>query len=116
VSDEGRLVPIDDTELLVVERGSSDGLPLLVLHGGPGLDHHEFADYLDPLTDDGIRLLLVDQRGQGRSGSSPPASWTLERMAQDVIMLARSLHLDRYAVFGHSYGASTIPGWRGGRS
>jgi pimeloyl-ACP methyl ester carboxylesterase len=26
-------------------------------------------------------------------------------MAQDVIMLARSLRLDRYAVFGHSFGA-----------
>ena len=35
---------------------------------GPGLDHHEFADYLDPLTEGGIRLVLVDQRACGRSG------------------------------------------------
>ena len=32
----GRLVPIDDTALWVVERGPDDGLPLLVLHGGRG--------------------------------------------------------------------------------
>ena len=101
----GRLVPIDDTALWVVERGPDDGLPLLVLHGGPGLDHHEFADYLDPLTEGGIRLVLVDQRACGRSERPSPQTWTLERYAQDVIMLARSLGLDRYGVLGHSYGA-----------
>jgi proline-specific peptidase len=102
VSAEGELVRIDDTSLFVVERGT--GYPVIVLHGGPGLDHHEFADYLDPLTDE-FRLLLVDQRANGRSERPPESTWTLERMAQDVIMLARALGLDRYAVLGHSYGA-----------
>lgn len=77
---------------------------MILLHGGPGLDHHEFADYLDPLTD-GFRLLFVDLRAQGRSEPCPARTWTLERHAQDVIMLARSLGLERYAVLGHSYGA-----------
>jgi proline-specific peptidase len=102
VNPEGELVRIDDTSLFMVERGS--GHPVIVLHGGPGLDHHEFADYLDPLTDT-YRLLLVDQRANGRSEEAPEETWTLERMAQDVIMLARALGLDRYAVLGHSYGA-----------
>ena len=102
VSAEGELVRIDDTSLFVVERGT--GHPVIVLHGGPGLDHHEFADYLDPLTDE-FRLLLVDQRANGRSERPPESTWTLERMAQDVIMLARAMRLDRYAVLGHSYGA-----------
>ena len=99
---EGELVRIDDTSLFVVERGT--GYPVIVLHGGPGLDHHEFADYLDPLTDE-FRLLLVDQRANGLSERPPVSTWTLERMAQDVIMLARALGLERYAVLGHSYGA-----------
>jgi proline iminopeptidase len=98
-------VPIDDTSLWVVERGPDEGLPLLVLHGGPGLDHHEFADYLDPLTERGVRLVLVDQRACGRSERPSPQTWTLERFAQDVIMLAGALRLDQYAVLGHSYGA-----------
>lgn len=105
MSDDGRLVPIDDTALWIVERGPDDGVPLLVLHGGPGLDHLEFADYLDPLADRGIRLILVDQRACGRSERPPSSSWTLERYAQDVIMLARAMRLDRYAVLGHSFGA-----------
>jgi proline iminopeptidase len=101
----GTAVRIDDCSLWVVERGPADGFPLVVLHGGPGLDHHEFGDYLDPLTEDGIRLVLVDQRAQGRSEKAPEVTWTLERMAQDVIMLALALRLGRYAVLGHSYGA-----------
>src|SRR5712691_5109299 len=88
----GRLVRLDDTSLFVEERG--EGLPTIVLHGGPGLDHHEFADYLDPLADT-FRLVLVDQRSQGKSEPAPPATWTLERMAQDVLMLARAMGLDR---------------------
>jgi pimeloyl-ACP methyl ester carboxylesterase len=102
--DEGRFVRIDDTSLWVVERGDPDGFPLVVLHGGPGLDHHEFADYLDPLGDL-CRLLLVDQRAQGRSLDAPRSTWGLDRHAQDVIMLARALRLGRHGVFGHSYGA-----------
>jgi proline iminopeptidase len=105
MSCDGRLVAIDDTALWVVERGSDDDLPMLVLHGGPGMDHHAFGDYLDPLTERGVRLILVDQRSHGRSSSSDPSTWTLERHAQDVIMLARAMGLDRYVVFGHSYGA-----------
>lgn len=101
----GELVRLDDTSLWVVARGPAGGYPVILLHGGPGLDHHEFADYLDPLTADGIRLLLVDQRAQGRSEPCDPRTWTLERHAQDVIMLARAMQLGRHAVLGHSYGA-----------
>ncbi|MEX0984594.1 MAG: alpha/beta fold hydrolase [Actinomycetota bacterium] len=78
---------------------------MIVLHGGPGLDHHEFGDYLDPLTEQGVRLVMLDLRAHGMSGPSDPATWTLERHAQDVIMLALAMGLDRYVVYGHSYGA-----------
>ena len=98
----GRYVSIEDTRLYVVERGR--GYPLIVLHGGPGLDHTSFGHYLDPLANQ-FRLLLVDQRSQGRSDRCPAATWSLEQMAADVVSLASALDLDRYAVLGHSYGA-----------
>jgi proline-specific peptidase len=87
----------------VLERGNGP-LPLFVLHGGPGCDHTMFGDYLDPLTE-GCRLLLVDQRSQGRSDPAPRETWTLGEMAADVERLAQTLELERYAVLGHSYGA-----------
>jgi proline iminopeptidase len=96
------LVDIGDTRLNVDERG--DGFPVICLHGGPGLDHHEFAHYLDALADT-YRLLLVDQRSQGLSDQSEPETWTIGQMAHDVSALARALGLGRYAVLGHSYGA-----------
>jgi proline-specific peptidase len=101
----GYYVDIEDTRLYVVERGS--GYPLLVFHGGPGVDHHSFGDYLDALADE-YRLILVDQRSNGRSDRAPEDTWTLRQMAADVGSLARALNLGRYAVLGHSYGAFVV--------
>jgi proline iminopeptidase len=100
---EGRLVETEGTRLYVAERGDGP-LPLFLLHGGPGLDHTAFGPHLDALGDV-CRLLLVDQRSQGRSDRAPEATWTLAQMAADVGGLARALGLQRYAVLGHSFGA-----------
>src|SRR4051794_30732815 len=97
------LVDVGDTRLHVEERGAGD-LALIALHGGPGLDHTMFGHWLDP-EDGEYRLLLVDERAQGRSGSAPPDTWTLAQHARDVDALAAALGLERYAVLGHSFGA-----------
>jgi proline iminopeptidase len=99
----GRLVDIGDTALYIAERGQ--GHPLIVLHGGPGLDHHMFGDYLDPLGD-ACRLILVDQRANGLSGRPPEATWTLQQNAADVSGLARALGL------APCWATATAPSWR----
>jgi proline-specific peptidase len=81
-----------------------DGLPLIVLHGGPGLDHTHLRPWLDPLGDE-FRVLYVDERGQGRSERVDPATLTLEVFARDVDLLAEALGLDRFTLLGHSFGA-----------
>ena len=101
-----RHVDIGDTRLHVVERGAA-GLPLLVVHGGPALDHHMFGDYFDALGDE-FHLVLVDLRSQGLSDLAPPETWTLERMAEDLSELAAAMGFDRYATLGHSYGAFVV--------
>src|SRR5438132_7153819 len=80
------------------------GFPLIVLHGGPGLDHSMFRPYLDPLGDE-YRVLYVDERGQGRSQRVDPATLSLEVFARDVDLLAETLDLDGFVVLGHSFGA-----------
>ena len=102
IESRSQYISISDTRLFVVERGQ--GTPLIVLHGGPGLDHHEFADYLDPLCDE-FRLILVDMRAQGQSEPCPENTWTLEQMAKDVVSLGEAMNLKKYAVLGHLYGA-----------
>ena len=96
-------VELSDGGSLFVQ-GLGDGFPLIVLHGGPGMDHTMFRPYLDPLAED-FRVLYVDQRGQGRSERVDPATLTLEVFARDVSLLAEALGLDEYAVLGHSFGA-----------
>ncbi|WP_189090045.1 alpha/beta fold hydrolase [Deinococcus ruber] len=101
----GQFLNVGDTHLFAEVRGSSALPPLIVLHGGPGLDHHEFADFLDPLTDT-VRLVLLDMRAQGESDrDAPESTWTLAQMADDVQAAARALGAPHYAVLGHSYGA-----------
>jgi len=92
----------DSYGLFVVEHGN--GFPLIVLHGGPGLDHTMFRPYLDPLGDD-FRLLYVDERGQGRSDRVDPKTLSLEVFARDIDLLAEALELDSFALLGHSFGA-----------
>ncbi len=96
------MVDIGDCELFVSVLG--EGLPILILHGGPGLDHIEFADYLDALSDE-YQLVFVDERASGRSSRPDSSTWTLEQMAADVPALARAMGFERFAVLGHSYGA-----------
>jgi pimeloyl-ACP methyl ester carboxylesterase len=92
----------DGYGMFVEEVGS--GFPLIVLHGGPGLDHTQFRPWLDPLGDE-LRLLYVDERGQGQSERVDPETLTLEVFARDVDLLAEALGLDRFALLGHSFGA-----------
>jgi proline-specific peptidase len=100
----GRVVALEDGgELYVVEHGS--GYPVMLLHGGPGLDHHEFRPWLDPLGDMGLRLIYVDERGQGCSPRVDPATLSVRSFAQDIDRLAEAMELGDYAVLGHSFGA-----------
>ena len=90
--------------MFVEEVGAADGLQLITLHGGPGLDHTATKPWLAPLGDE-FRLLHVDERGQGRSERVDPATLSLEVFARDVDRLAEALSLERFALLGHSFGA-----------
>jgi proline iminopeptidase len=98
----GRYVDVGDTRLWVLELGR--GYPLIMLHGGPGLDHTQFRPWMDPLADR-FRLVYVDQRSQGRSDPADQRTWTIGQLTADVTALASSLGLERYAVLGHSFGS-----------
>jgi proline iminopeptidase len=100
----GEVVALADGGGLYVER-IGRGHPLIMLHGGPGLDHHEFRPWLDPLGDRGLELLMVDMRGQGQSPRVDPETLSIQVFSHDVDRLAEALGLERFALMGHSFGA-----------
>jgi proline iminopeptidase len=97
------LVSLRDGYRINVEE-VGEGVPVLVLHGGPGMDHTMFRPYLDPLGED-FRVLYVDERGQGRSDRVDPQTLSLEVFARDVDLVAEALGLEHFALLGHSFGA-----------
>lgn len=94
-------IQVNGVELFYVEEGS--GPPCVLLHGGPGLDHHEFFPYLSPLADS-LRLIYLDHRGNGRSGRIPPEQFTTAAVVEDVEALRVALGCEQMIVLGHSFG------------
>lgn len=78
------------------------GTPLIVLHGGLGLDHTYLRPWLDPLAEH-LQLTYLDFRANGRS-TGDGADLTLQRLAHDVDTLREHLGHRRTWLLGHSYG------------
>ena len=76
---------------------------LVLLHGGPGLDHTSFKSELNSLRDV-AQLIYVDHRGNGRSDRATPQSWNLDQWADDVRGLCDVLGIERPIVMGQSFG------------
>jgi proline iminopeptidase len=79
-----------------------DAWPMVCLNGGPGLSH-EVLQGLSILSDD-RQLVFFDQRGTGKSAKAAPSTYTVDANVEDVEALRRELGIERWDVFGHSWG------------
>lgn len=95
----------DDHRIYVEQCGNPKGIPVLVLHGGPGGGcSPAMRRYFDPTI---YRVVLFDQRGCGRS--RPHASVTNNttwHLVRDIELIRETLGIDRFIVFGGSWGAT----------
>lgn len=92
-------------EVYVEQSGHPTGRPVVVLHGGPGGGTSPaMRRYFDPAH---YRIILFDQRGCGRSRphASVLANTTWDLVA-DIELIRTTLGIDRWAVFGGSWGAT----------
>lgn len=81
------------------------GRPMLLMHGGLGLDHTVFRPWLDPLADS-AELVFYDHLGNGRSEfEGAPGELTHELWVETADQLRAHLGHERVVLFGHSYGA-----------
>lgn len=79
------------------------GLPLLCVHGGPGFTHNYLEAFID-LADE-RPVVFYDQLGCGRSERPRDTSlWTLERHVEELAQVVAGLELERFHLFGSSWG------------
>ena len=92
-------------ELYVEEMGNPEGLPVLVLHGGPGAGcSPDSRRFFDPHV---YRIVCFDQRGAGRS--RPRGGLTANttgHLLDDIELILAHLAIKRVTLFGGSWGAT----------
>ena len=95
---------VDAHGVMIYYAAVGRGMPLMVVHGGPGASHDYFLPYLLPLARHN-RLIFIDERGSGKSEKlDDPAGYTVENMAEDVEAVRQGLKLGKISLLGHSYG------------
>lgn len=87
------------------QSGNPDGVPVFLLHGGPGAGatptHRRFFD------PDHYRIIIFDQRGCGRSYPLGCLdNNTTKHLVGDIELLRRHLNIDRFHIFGGSWGST----------
>lgn len=103
--DKGMLRADDIHTLYWEECGNPEGVPVLFLHGGPGAGatptHRRFFD------PHAWRIIIFDQRGAGRSQPlGETRNNTTELLIQDIELLRRQRGVERWHVFGGSWGST----------
>jgi proline iminopeptidase len=79
---------------------------MLVLHGGPGMNHFYFECFEDFLPAAGLSFCYYDQLGCGFSDIPKDNSlWTVERYVEEVEQVRRGLGEPRIFLYGHSWGS-----------
>jgi proline iminopeptidase len=93
---------VNGVELYYEDMGA--GQPIVVVHGGPGLDAGYFLPGLDLLSKK-YRLISYDQRGTGRSkGPLDTLMLTVDQYIEDIEGLRQAFQIEKMHLMGHSFG------------
>lgn len=91
--------------LYIEEYGNPHGIPVIVIHGGPGSSSNsDLARYFDPTK---YRTILYDQRGCGKS---TPRNCIIDNTTEDLIedleKIRIAFNLEKPVLFGGSWGST----------
>ncbi len=103
--EEGYLKVSDIHELYYATYGNPKGIPVILLHGGPGAGFHETSTKV--FNPEKYYIIGFDQRGALRS--KPFASLeenTSQHLRDDIEKLRKHLQIDKWLVFGGSWGSA----------
>lgn len=91
--------------------GDPSGVPILVLHGGPGAEHDYLLPQMLALEAPSRRIVFYDQRGGGRSKTDDRTPITWHTQVEDLsaviveLELLRGPHPGGLTIAGYSWGA-----------
>lgn len=99
-------IKVQEPHVLHVEEcGDPNGIPVVVIHGGPGGGcDSQMRCFFDPEV---YRIILFDQRGCGQS--TPHAELQDNNTAallEDMEVIREKLNVDKWVVFGGSWGST----------
>lgn len=100
---ESRQVIVGRTRMHYLHWGDSRAPAVIFLHGG-GLNAHTWDSVCANLSNE-FRCIALDLRGHGDSEWSPDADYRIEVLAEDLDGFLRELHLESFALVGHSLGS-----------
>lgn len=103
---EKKFLKTDDLHEIYYEVcGNPAGAPVVFLHGGPGSGcNPSQRRFFDP---DFYRIILIDQRGCGRSTPLGETRHnTTEDLVDDIDKIRRALNINEWLVFGGSWGST----------
>jgi len=100
-----RMIDVGGGHRVWTKRLGRSPIKVLLLHGGPGLDHSYFECFEDFLPPNGIEMYYYDQLDSGNSDKpGDPKLWTIERFRDEVETVRRELGLEQFYLYGHSWG------------
>lgn len=94
------LKEINGTHLFVKVIG--EGEPLLIIHGGPGLNHNYFLPHLEKLSKK-YQLIFYDQRSAGQSDLSVHTQINVKQFADDIEAIRKEFNIDKLNILCHSW-------------
>jgi proline iminopeptidase len=80
------------------------GEPVVILHGGPGLDHSYLLPHFAELANS-YRLIFFDQRAAGRSSVPDSTGISLNAFLEDIDAVRTAFGVKDMNLLGHSWGA-----------
>lgn len=87
--------------------GANPTMKVLLLHGGPGMTHEQYANFKDYFPQEGIEFIWYDQLGSAHSDQLEDSTlWTIERFVDEVeqVRMALGLNKDNFYLLGQSWG------------
>ncbi len=96
------ITKINGTNLYIKVTG--EGESLLVLHGGPGLNHAYFIPHLGDI-EKNFQVIYYDQRACGKSAIPATDSISIKFLVADIEAIRRKLKIEKLNILAHSWGA-----------